>query len=326
MNSITKSSPLDSPATNRPCRVLVLVGPTASGKTAVSLLVAPRIDAEILSADSRQVYRYMNIGTAKPTPEQRKVAKHHFVDELLPDRDFNAGEFGMEGRRIIEDIFRRRKVPFVVGGSGLYVRGLIDGFFDGPGADDAIRENLERRLRTEGAEKLLEELREVDPDSASRMLPGNKKRIVRALEVYALTGNPLSELHKKKIDITFDPVLVGLRWERKKLYQRIDDRVDRMIADGLVKEVEWLRDNGYTPKLNALLTTGYVEVFRHFEREFSARQMIDLIKRNTRRYAKRQLTWFRYDNRIRWFDLQSEDDFPAVATAIVDHFLHTGNA
>jgi len=326
MKSISKSvhSKIRPPADGR--HVLVLVGPTASGKTAISLLIAPRIDGEIISADSRQVYKLLNIGTAKPTREQQDRARHFFVDEILPDQDFDAGDFGVRGRKIIEDMFQRHKVPFVVGGSGLYVRGLIDGFFDGPGADETIRNSLEHRLRLEGAEPLLEELRKVDPVSALRMLPSNTKRIVRALEVYRLTGIPLSELHKKKISISFAPVLVGLRWDRKKLYERINNRVDRMIEDGLVHEVEHLRDRGYTPALNALQTTGYVEVFQYFNKEVTSEEMIRLIKRNTRRYAKRQLTWFRADGRIRWFDLRSEEDFPAVAGEIESHFLQTINA
>lgn len=313
-------------STKRSRRVLVLVGPTASGKTAVSLLIAPRINAEIISADSRQMYQHMDIGTAKATADERRTARHYFVDEVSPDRDSNAGEFGARGREIIEDILHRGKVPFVVGGSGLYVRGLIDGFFEGPGADELVRKQLYHRLQIEGAEKLLEELRKVDPDAASHMGPGNKKRIVRALEIYALTGISLSELHKRKIDISFESVLVGLRWDREKLYQRINDRVDRMIADGLVKEVEWLREHGYTPLLNALQTTGYAEVFRYFHNEINYERMIELIKRNTRRYAKRQLTWFRADARIKWFDVQDEEEFPATAKAMEKYFFNYAHA
>ena len=326
MRMLNKSSSGYSSSHNHTRRVLVLVGPTASGKTAISLLIAPCVNAEIISADSRQVYKQMSIGTAKPTMAQRKIVPHYFVDELLPDCDFNAGEFGIRGREIIDDIFSRGNVPFVVGGSGLYIRGLIDGFFEGPGGDDKIRKQLTRRLREEGAEKLLEELKRVDSVSASKMLHTNSKRIVRALEVYQQTGIPISELHKNTIEITFSPVFVGLQWERNRLYQRINNRVDRMIADGLLQEVEWLRNNGYSSKLNALLTTGYAEVFSYLEGKLQYEQMIERIKRNTRRYAKRQLTWFRYDTRIKWFDINTEEDFPGLAKSIEKYFLSQRDA
>ncbi|MBI4547453.1 MAG: tRNA (adenosine(37)-N6)-dimethylallyltransferase MiaA [Ignavibacteriae bacterium] len=315
------NSNLKPQTSNLPRRVLVLVGPTASGKTPVSLFIASQLNAEIISADSRQMYKYMDIGTAKPSPEEREQVKHYFVDELLPDQAFNAGEFGWKGREIIEDIFCRKKTPLVVGGSGLYVQSLIDGFFEGPPADQELRKQLYDRLKTDGSEKLLAELIAVDPASASRMLPSNRRRIIRALEVYKLTGVPISELKKNRTEIKFQSAFVGLQWERQQLYRRINERVDRMIEQGLVEEVKTLRDLGYTFDCNALQTTGYKEVFEYLEGKLTYEQMIGLIKRNTRRYAKRQLTWFRQNKRIRWFEVHSEDDFPRVASMICNHFI-----
>jgi tRNA dimethylallyltransferase len=299
----------------------VLAGPTASGKTAVSLLLAPRLGAEIISADSRQVYSVLDIGTAKPSPDERSSVPHHFVGELLPDEGFNAGTYGIRGREVAEELFRRGKVPLVVGGSGLYIQALVDGFFEGVPADPEIREGLERRLREEGAQALLDELGRVDPVSAARMLPTNSRRIVRALEVHRVTGIPISELQKNRSGINFHAVFAGLRWDRKLLYDRINRRVDRMIGLGLVDEAKELRARGYGPHLTALQTPGYTEVFAHLDGLLSYEEMVSLIKRNSRRYAKRQLTWFRKDARIRWFDLRGEEDIPEAAEQIAGYFL-----
>lgn len=310
------------PAAPASRRVLVLAGPTASGKTSVSLMIAPRLKAEILSADSRQIYRFMEIGTARPTDADMKSVRHYFVDELSPDQDFNAGNFGKAGRTIIDGLFRRGKTPLIVGGSGLYIRALVDGFFEGPSADPELRKRLYRRITLPGGpEVLLKELRAVDPESASRMLPSNTRRIVRALEVYELTGVPISALQKEKIETGFSPVFVGLMWDRAQLYRRIDDRVDSMIHRGLIGEVRALRRMGYGASLNSLQTTGYQETFQYLDGVISRERMIELIKRNTRRYAKRQLTWFRQDSRIRWFPVGDEGQFPELAQRIVGHFL-----
>lgn len=302
-------------------RVLVLVGPTASGKTPVSLLLASRLEVEIISADSRQIYKLMDIGTAKPSRSERRKVKHHFVDRFFPDREFNAGEFGRLGRRAIERIFGNGKIPLVVGGSGLYVQSLIDGFFDGPPADPQLRAELMRRAGAEGPEKLLEELRKVDPASAAAMLPSNIRRIIRALEVFRLTGVPISMLKKEKLERNFTPVFAGLEWERADLYDRIDRRVDTMFADGLVDEVKRIEAAGFPAELNALQTVGYREVIDYLRGALSLESAIDLVKRNSRRYAKRQLTWFRRDDRIRWFHVGREEDFPQVAEEIHRHFL-----
>lgn len=312
---------LDSPSSGLPLhKVLVLVGPTCSGKTSVSLILGARLKGEIVSADSRQIYKYMDIGTAKLSAEERGRIRHYFIDELMPDQDFNAGEYGRHGRALIDDICRRGKLPIVVGGSGLYIQSLIDGFFGGPPRDEELRKQLTGRLRREGGQALLNELERVDPVSAAKMLPTNTRRIIRALEVYKLTGLPLSEHHRtQKLERTSEPVFVGLDWERRLLYQRINARVDAMIEAGLVEEVKAILARGYSADVNALQTVGYQEAIKHLRGALSWDGMVDLIKQNSRRYAKRQLTWFRRDKRIRWFRLEGEIQYGSVAQLIADY-------
>lgn len=299
-------------------KVLAIVGPTASGKSKLSLIVAEKLNGEIISADSRQVYKYMDIGTDKPSQDDRKRIKHYFIDELNPNEEFNAGVFGEKAREIIKDIFSRDKVPIVVGGSGLYIKSLVDGFFEGPGADWELREILYRKANELGKEVLYEELKRVDPISAGKIHPNNLKRVIRALEVYYITGKPISQLQqivKPKID--FKTVQIGLKWDRMKLYKRIEERVDEMIQAGLIEEVKRLRELGYDKNLNSLQTVGYKEVFDYLDGLISYDEMIRLIKRNSRRYAKRQLIWFRQDKRIIWLDVDEDTDFGGLAEKVV---------
>ncbi|HTR82355.1 MAG TPA: tRNA (adenosine(37)-N6)-dimethylallyltransferase MiaA [Bacteroidota bacterium] len=299
-------------------RVLVIVGPTASGKTALALDVARRFPSEILSADSRQVYKLLNIGTAKPSVEDRKIVTHHFVDELLPDQHFSAGEFGVQGRKIVEEIIKRRSLPIIVGGTGLYIRSLVDGLFSGPGREEELRKELEARLESEGAEALLDELRKVDPKAASKMLPSNQRRIVRALEVYYATGKPISQHHGEHAPRSpFDPLFIGLQWDRKILYERINGRVEKMLAAGFLDEVKELIGKGYDDRFKSLQTVGYKEAFAFFRKEISYDRMVELMKQNTRRFAKRQLTWFRRDERIRWFEVHDEAEIPRIAEEVL---------
>jgi tRNA dimethylallyltransferase len=309
-----------------PHTVVVLLGPTGSGKTAVSLPLARLLNAEIISADSRQVYRSLDIGTAKPSPNQRAVCPHHFIDIVDPTQEFNAGEYGVQGREVIHEIFGSGKCPLVVGGSGLYIRSLIDGFFDGPAADPEYRDTLEERLREEGIAPLVEMLRTVDPDSAARIDPTKPRRVIRALEVHHMTGVPLSELHRRKRpEITFSVRMFGLRWDRAELYRRIEDRVDGMIAEGLLEEVDSLLVRGYDPHLNSLNTVGYAEAFAHRRGELTFDEMVRLIKQSTRRYAKRQMTWFRRDARIEWIDMNGSRSPEDVAEEIAGRlFERTG--
>lgn len=300
--------------------VLVLVGPTCSGKSSVGFLLAKELNGEIISADSRQIYKYLDIGTAKPPLEERKKVKHHFIDEVLPEHEFNAGEFSIQARQRIDNIFESCKQPLVVGGSGLYIRALIDGFFEAPSADSEIRDELYQVLHKKGALYLLEELRKVDSLAASRMLPSNLHRIIRALEVYRVTGTPISELQKKNIPPDFKPVLIGLQWERSKLYERINQRVDWMLNNGLLNEVKSLVEKGYSTKITSLRTVGYQEVFQFFDGKIDFEVMVELIKRNSRRYAKRQLTWFRQDERIKWFEMSTEVNLNQISNEIIRYF------
>lgn len=284
--------------------VIVLVGPTASGKTAVSLPLAEQLGGEILSADSRQIYRFMNIGTAKPSAAERARVPHHFVDILDPDQDYNAGEFGVRGREEIERIVSRGRVPLVVGGSGLYVQSLIDGFFEGPPADLEVRAAIEQRFGAEGVEGLLAELRRVDPVFAARVDPTKPRRMIRALEVFQVTGIPISRLHEEsKIEIPFAVRLFGLMWPKPELHTRIGQRCVRMLEEGLLEEVEDLAGRGYGRGLNALNTVGYAEAFAFRAGKLRRDEMVELFCRNTRRYAKRQMTWFRRDERIEWIEM-----------------------
>ncbi len=297
--------------------IVVLVGPTASGKTGVALELALLLKAEIISADSRQVYKLLDVGTAKPTPAQRKVVPHHFVDELLPDDEFSAGTFGIRGRELIDEVLARGRVPLVVGGSGLYVRSLVDGFAGAPEGDSFFRSEMETQLQNEGVAPLIDALRQVDPVTAENVDITKPRRIIRALEVYQLTGIPLSELQKNPVEINFEARIFGLDWDRSQLYKRIERRCDSMIAEGLLEEVGRLRTRGLTPETNALNTVGYAEAFRYLNEEISSEEFVRLFKQNSRRYAKRQLTWFRGDKRIRWIKMDESRRPLEVAEEIV---------
>lgn len=305
-----------------PRHVLVLVGPTASGKSDVGLELARILNGEILSADSRQVYRFLDIGTAKVSAADRLRVPHHFVEELTPDSDFNAGDFGLRGRAVIGEVFQRGRTPIVVGGSGLYVQSLIDGLFDGPGADSEFRKGLEHRLQSGGVGPLVEELRRIDPETASRIDPTKPRRVIRALEVHHLTGKSLSRIQREgKVSIDFSPRMYGLNWDRKDLYARIDRRCDGMIRAGLLAEVDALEKRGYTDRMNALNTVGYAEAFAYRRGEVSYEEMLRLFKQNSRRYAKRQLTWFRRDSRIEWILMDESRSIVDVAEVIATRFV-----
>lgn len=297
--------------------VPVIVGPTASGKTAVAIELAKRVNGEILSADSRQIFKMMDIGTAKPTPAQRAAVKHHFVDELNPDEEFNAGMFGDRARAIVHRLLDEGRIPVIAGGSGLYVQSAIDGFFEGPGGDKELRRQLESRLEAEGLQSLLHELRQVDPALVARIDPSKPRRVVRALEVFYLTGRTLSDLHRtSRPKINFIPRIFGLEWERGTLYDRINTRCEEMIRDGLLDEVDALLSAGYDRTCNALNTVGYAEAISYRLNEIAYDAMLRLFKQNSRRYAKRQMTWFRRDSRIEWIAMDNRSEAGEVAERI----------
>ena len=303
-------------------RLLAIVGPTASGKSDVALAVAIRLNGEIISADSRQIYKYLNIGTSKPPSDDRIKIQHHFIDVLDPKQDYNAGTFGIEARQRILEIGNRGKQPILVGGSGLYVKAVIDGFFDGPGQDPEFRTQLEQRALKEGSQALLNELSKFDPESASVMEPSKPRRIIRALEVFHITGKRLSEFHAEQSTVApFETSQFGLEWGRAYLYERINQRVDLMFSLGLIEEARQLLKMGYEPSLNALNTVGYKEVFGHLKGKLANDEMVELIKRNSRRFAKRQLTWFRRDERIEWITMDENTRSEDVADLIARKFV-----
>lgn len=277
--------------------ILLLVGPTAVGKTDTGIDVACRMRGEIISADARQVYRYLDIGTGKPTPEQLSQVPHHLISELDPGQPFSAGQFARATEVRIRDILARGRTPLVVGGSTLYVEALVRGFSDIPRVDADVRREINRRLEEVGAGALFRELKTVDPVSARTMDETKSQRIVRALEIYHGTGKRLSEFHASRPTPAFRYSGVVLSRPRDDLYHRINARVDRMLADGLVDEVRALLARGVDPTTNALRTIGYREVVDHLNGHLSHDEMVRLIKRNSRRYAKRQITWFkRYES------------------------------
>ncbi len=284
-------------------KLIAIVGPTASGKTAISIELAKKLDAEIISADSRQIYKHIPISTATPSFEERQGIVHYFLEEIELDREYNAGEFGRDGRIKIEEIFRKGKFPLIVGGSGLYLQSLIDGLFDEKIDSKEIRKKLNLELEKHGKEYLYEKLKKVDPESASKITPNFFRRVIRALEVYYATGKKISDLHKKNVQTGFETIQFAITLDRKKLYERINIRVDKMLENGLINEIKWLQENGYHYKThNSLNTVGIKEVFKYFESEYSYDEMVNYIKQNSRRYAKRQLSWFRRDKRINWID------------------------
>ncbi|MFA5405139.1 MAG: tRNA (adenosine(37)-N6)-dimethylallyltransferase MiaA [Ignavibacteria bacterium] len=284
-------------------KYIAIVGPTASGKTDISIELAKALNAEIISADSRQIYKNIPISTATPSLEERQGIKHYFLEEIELDKEYNAGEFGKDARKIIEEIFRKGKFPLIVGGSGLYIKSLIDGFFEEEIESKEIRKELYEEMEKNGKEYLYEKLIKVDKESADKISPQFYRRVIRALEVYYATGKKISDLQKHNVESEFEAIQFGLMLDREYLYERINRRVDKMIEDGLLKEIEWLKNNGYHYKThNSLNTVGIKEVFKYLEGEYDYDEMVNMIKQNTRRYAKRQMTWFRRDERINWVD------------------------
>lgn len=280
-------------------RLVVIVGPTGSGKTDLSIRLALHYRAPILSTDSRQVYRGLPIGTAQPTGEQLQAVEHHFVASHDLNDNFNCGEYEMQALARLDELFTSHDCVVAVGGSGLYIRALCEGMDDLPQADAALRRELAARLESDGIEPLAEELKTLDPTYYAEVDRSNPARVVRALEVCLQTGLPYSQLRTGiRRRRNFDIVKVGVDLPREELYDRINRRVDRMLAEGLEAEARAVYPHR---RLNALQTVGYREFFDYFDGLISCDQAVELIKRNSRRYAKRQLTWFRRDEEIRWF-------------------------
>ena len=302
--------------------IIVVCGPTGVGKTDLSYLIARKIPVEIISADSRQIYKYLDIGTAKPPKEILSQIPHHFIDILYPDQHYSAGQFGIESRKVLREIFDREKIPLVVGGSGLYIRAMIEGFFDGNEYNSEIRESLQQRLEKEGLESLYQELLKIDKKSASKIHPNNSVRILRALEVYLSTGKPLSELQAEKLPTLPFPILkFGIHKDRRLLYQDINTRVDQMFKRGLLEEVRNILELGYNKNLNSLKSVGYKEVIQYIDGKIDFNVCVKQVKQNSRRYAKRQLTWFRNEKDVKWFGINDKNDMMKISSQILKTFL-----
>jgi len=288
--------------------LVVLCGPTAAGKTALSLQLAERWPVEIVSADSRQVYRQLDIGTAKPTAAERAAVPHHLLDVVAPDDDFTVHDFVRRGRTAIAAIAARGNLPLLVGGTGLYIRALTAGLADVPEGDETLRQSLIAEETAGGAGTLYRRLRDVDPVLAERLSPGDRLRIVRALEVFHLTGRRLSDFQAEHAfaESPYRLLLIGLTQARKELYRRIDCRSEEMFAAGLIEETAALLQQGYSPSLKSLRTIGYREAVRVLHGEMSTAEALALVQRDTRRYAKRQLTWFGHLPEIIWVDSSCE--------------------
>lgn len=301
---------------------LIIVGPTGIGKSEVSIEIAKHLSCEIVSADSRQVYRFMDIGTSKPSREVMRKIQHHFINILNPDQDYSAGQYAQEAREIIDQILNRGNTPLIVGGSGLYVKALLEGFFGEDFKDELIREQLRNRLKENGQEPLYTELQKVDPQSAEEIHPNNVKRILRSLEVYYITRKPISQIQNSKKDpARFPWIKFGLTMKREKLYERINQRVNVMFKDGLVEEVQNLLKKGYSSGLNSLNSVGYKEVINYLNNKMNLENCIDLIKQNTRGYAKRQLTWFRKEEDINWVTIENPENFTSqIANSILEQY------
>ncbi|HEX3000352.1 MAG TPA: tRNA (adenosine(37)-N6)-dimethylallyltransferase MiaA [Armatimonadota bacterium] len=294
--------PSEEPAQSRP--VAVITGPTAVGKTEVGVLVAEALGTEIISADSMQVYREMQAGTAKPSPEERARVPHHLVDVASVNEIFTVASFRALALPILRRLLDEGKIPLIVGGTRLYIKSLFEGFFPGPARDPEFRARMEALAEEQGRPALHDLLAEVDPEKAAEISPHDLKRMVRALEVHHLTGQRLSDLQARSREekIPFRPIQFGLIRDREELYQRIDTRVDQMLAEGLLEEVKQLHEAGLDERLTAVQAHGYKELIGYLRGEYDYDEAVRIVKRNTRHYARRQLSWLRQEPDIHLID------------------------
>ena len=285
-------------------KIIVICGATGIGKTSVSIKLAQKLAGEIVSADSMQIYRYMDIGTAKPTPAELAQVPHHMIDIVEPDEDYDAVRFSKQARHRIADIVRRGRLPVIVGGTGLYIKSLLHGLFQSKPIAAEIRTRLKKEAEKNGSQALHQRLQQLDPHTAARLHPNDSYRILRALETIEATGKSISELHQEHgfEDDPFDALKIGLQMDRRQLYNRIDRRVDLMVEAGLVDEVTKLLKMGYTAQLKSMQSIGYRHMVEFLEGKMPWDECIRTLKRDTRRFAKRQFTWFGADQQIQWFE------------------------
>ncbi len=288
-------------------KLIALIGPTAVGKTEISHELAEKFPLEIVSCDSMQVYRDMDIGTAKPSSEEREKDCYHMIDVVSPDYHYSAGEYALDAAKVIEGIVNRGRIPLISGGSGLYLDALVYGISSMPKADLTFRKKLSQESDKKGSTFLHKILKEIDPESAEKIHTNDLKRIIRALEVYHLAGEPMSEIQKIKSKIVeYNCLLIGVTRERDELYKRIEMRVDSMFDNGLVEEVQTLMEKGYNPELSSFQALGYKEVVKYLNGKFTLEEAKKKVKTSTRNFAKRQFTYFRKNKDIKWFTLDSE--------------------
>lgn len=289
-------------------KLIIILGPTGVGKSEVAIEAAVKFAAEIINADSQQVYRYLDVGTAKPAPKERRKVPHHLIDVVDPDEEFNAALFRQRALESAGQIWSRGGKVIVCGGTGLYIKALTQGLFVGPAKDPGIRRSLGAELQEKGLAALYARLRQADPSVVSSIHPNDRQRIIRALEVFELTGKPMSEWQKEHSfkDSPFDTVKIGLEREREELYELINRRCQEMIAKDLVEEVKALMARGYSLDLKPLQSVGYRQIGLYLKGELGLEEAVSLMQRDSRHLAKRQLTWFRADKEICWFHPEKE--------------------
>ena len=285
-------------------RIVILLGPTGIGKSKLAIDWAEAIGGEIVSADSVQVYRYMDIGTGKPSRDDQGRVRHHLIDLVPPDQPFHAALYRTLGRKTIDQLFHEGKLIWVVGGTGLYIKTLTQGLFHSPKIDPQARESLRQEAGKKGAGALYERLKKVDFQTASRLHPNDLFRIIRALEVFDSTGVPISSYREQHCfgERPYLTLKIGLETNRDKLFRRIDERVDQMVEKGLLQEVERLMEMGYGPELKPMQSLGYKQMVQFLLKEIGWDEAVRQMKRDTRHYAKRQWTWFKADPEVRWWD------------------------
>ncbi len=311
--------------------LVILVGPTAIGKSRIAIEVAQALGTEILTADSTQVYRGMNIGTDTPSEEDRQQVPHRLIDLVEPDEPFNAGEFRRQALEEISRLYEKGLLPLVVGGTGLYVRALLHGLWAGPPGDHTLRRKLEEEARARGGESMYQELSHVDPATARRLHPRDTVKVLRALEVYRQTGIRLSKAHEEHRGQAkpFRALVLGLTMDRALLYQHIDHRVDVELAKGLVDETQTLLAKGYSRNLVSMKSLGYRQMAGYLEGECSFDEAVRRLKRDTRHFAKRQMTWFRKEPGLMWVEVQPDESVQSVSQRVIkliERFVKTLHA
>ncbi len=300
--------------------LIILTGPTSVGKTSLSIALAKAVNGEIISADSMQVYKHMDIGTAKITPEQMQGVPHYLIDELEPEEEFSVVLFQQLAKKYMEQIYAKKKIPILVGGTGFYIQAVLNDIdFTENDSDQSYRRELELLLAEHGSEYLHELLKKTDPDSADAIHPNNSKRVIRALEFARLTGDKISEHNKEQRNKTspYRFCYFVLNKDRNELYRTIDQRVDCMLKDGLLDEVKALAARGYTKDLVSMKGLGYKELLAYLEGEYSLEEAIDILKRDTRHFAKRQLTWFKREKEVLWLNKEEYPDEQALLSQML---------